>query len=242
MPMAPERLQKVLARAGVASRRHAEEVILAGRVTVNGEVVAELGARADPSVDHIAVDGKDIGLRPAIVSHLYYLLHKPAGYVCTTSDPEGRPSALQLVPPAPGLVTVGRLDLETEGLLLITDDGEWANHVSHPRYGVEKEYRTTVRGVPSPAALRRLREGVEIPGGLTAPADVRLVHNKIEEGTAEISLVLHEGHKRQVRFMMAAVGHPVVRLVRVRVGPFTLGNLLPGRYRALTDDEVASIY
>jgi pseudouridine synthase len=236
--MAAERLQKLLARAGVASRRHAEEVIRAGRVTVNGQVVAEMGARADPAVDRIAVDGRDLTLDETSVAHVYYALNKPAGYVCTTRDPAGRPSVLDLLPPHPALITVGRLDLDSAGLLLVTNDGEWAQRISHPRYGVAKEYRAIVRGVPSFAALRRLREGVAIPDGTTAPAEVRLLHNRIEEGTSELAVVLHEGHKRQVRFMLAAVGHPVVHLTRVRVGPVQLGDLQPGTYRSLTEEEV----
>ncbi len=238
--MAAERLQKLLARAGVASRRNAEELITAGRVAVNGRVVTELGARADPAVDTISLDGRAVSLQ-APGGALYYLLHKPVGYVCTTRDPAGRPSVLDLLPPTPGLVTVGRLDMETEGLLLLTTDGQWANRISHPRFGVEKEYRATVRGLPSFGSLRRLREGVDIPGGHTMPADVRLLRSDPVGGTADLALVLHEGRKRQVRYMTAAVGHPVVRLIRVRVGPLRLDGLAAGQYRLLQPSDIQTV-
>ena len=239
--MAEERLQKILARAGVASRRHAEELISAGRVTVNDQRITALGTRADATRDRVTVDGVEIGPGADATGHAYYMVNKPAGYICTTRDPAGRPSVLDLLPPAPGLLTVGRLDLDTEGLLLVTDDGTWAHRISHPRFGVEKEYRALVRGVPAVAALRRLREGVEIPGGRTGPAEVRLLHNFGDRNMAEVAVVLHEGRKRQVRLMLAAVGHPVVGLERVRVGPLQLGGLPRGQHRALTPAEVQGI-
>lgn len=227
----PERLQKILARAGIASRRVVEEMIEDGRVVVNGEV-AELGRRADPDVDAIEVDGVLVGVRPDTV---WYLLNKPAGVVSTASDPQDRPTVVQLVPDDPRVFPVGRLDAETEGLLLLTNDGEVTHRLTHPSYGVEKEYLAHVEGTPSRGALRRLREGVELDDGITAPATAAMVSPGV------VRLVIHEGRNRQVRRMCEAVGHPVVRLVRTRIGPLVDTRLGPGEWRPLGQDEIRAL-
>ena len=226
-----ERLQKILAQAGLGSRRACEELIAAGRVHLNGEV-ASLGTRADPEHDTIEVDGAILGLRQGLV---HYLLNKPAGVVTTASDTHGRPTVVGLVPEEPRVYPVGRLDAETEGLLLLTNDGELAHRLTHPSFGVEKEYLAEVEGKPSRGALRRLREGVELEDGPTAPAKASLV------GEHTLRLTIHEGRNRQVRRMCAAVGHPVVRLVRVRIGPLADRRLAPGEWRALTQGEVRDL-
>jgi 23S rRNA pseudouridine2605 synthase len=232
-PEAPagERVQKVLARAGLGSRRTCDELVAEGRVTVNGEV-AEPGTRVDPERDTIAVDGAVVGVRPGLV---HYLLNKPAGVVTTASDPQGRPTVVDLVPSDPRVFPVGRLDADTEGLLLLTNDGDLAQRVAHPSHGVEKEYLAEVEGTPSRGALRRLREGVELDDGMTAPAKVTAV------APNALRIGIHEGRNRQVRRMCAAVGHPVVRLVRVRIGPLADRRLAPGEWRELTQDEVRGL-
>ena len=237
-----ERLQKFLARAGVASRRHAEALIQAGRVQVNGQVVTALGTKVHPAKDVVQVDGRVVQVP---VSQVYLLLHKPAGVVTTASDPQGRQTVLDLLPrelQAQRVFPVGRLDLDSEGLLLLTNDGEFALHLTHPRYEQEKEYHALVRGRPTPAALESLRRGLLLPGETrpTAPARARLLRPGDGE-TTWIAVTLHEGRKRQVRRMLEAVGHPVMRLVRVRVGPLKLGDLQPGRWRYLTEEEVARL-
>jgi 23S rRNA pseudouridine2605 synthase len=226
-----ERLQKVLAQAGLGSRRACEDLIAAGRVTVNGEV-ATLGTRADPEVDAIEVDGARIGVREGLV---HYLLNKPAGVVTTASDPQGRPTVVGLVPAEPRVYPVGRLDADTEGLLVLTNDGELAHRLTHPSFGVDKEYLADVTGTPSRGALRRLREGVELEDGPTAPARVSLV------GDHTLRITIHEGRNRQVRRMCEAVGHPVRRLVRVRIGPLADRRLPPGEWRPLTQAEVRAL-
>lgn len=227
----PERLQKLLARAGIASRRVVEEMIEQGRVTVNGEV-AELGRRADADVDAIEVDGVLVGVRPDTV---WYLLNKPAGVVSTASDPQGRSTVVALVPAEPRVFPVGRLDADTEGLLLLTNDGEVTHRLTHPSYGVEKEYLAHVEGRPSRGALRALREGVDLDDGRTAPAKASLVSPDV------VRLVIHEGRNRQVRRMCEAVGHPVRRLVRTRIGPLSDDRLSPGEWRPLRQDEVRAL-
>ena len=226
-----ERVHKILARAGVASRRRCEELIAEGRVEVNG-VVVELGAQLDVSRDIVTIDGAFVPLAPDAV---YYVLNKPAGYVTTAHDPEGRPTVVDLVPPEPRVFPVGRLDLDTEGLLLLTNDGELTHRLTHPSFGIEKEYLAEVEGTPSRGALRRLREGVELDDGPTAPAKVALVHPNL------LRLAIHEGRNRQVRRMCAAVGHPVVRLVRVRIASLVTGSLAPGQWRPLDGDEVRAL-
>ena len=226
-----ERLQKVLAQAGIGSRRVCEDFIDEGRITVNGEV-AVLGRRVDPEHDLIEFDGAAIGVRPGLV---HYLLNKPAGVVTTSEDTHGRSTVVQLVPAEPRVFPVGRLDAETEGLLLLTNDGELTHRLTHPSFGVEKEYLAQVRGNPTRGELRRLREGVELEDGPTAPAKASLV------GTDTVKLVIHEGRNRQVRRMCDAIGHPVIRLVRTRIGPLTDTRLAPGEWRPLTVAEVRSL-
>jgi 23S rRNA pseudouridine2605 synthase len=226
-----ERLQKVLARSGVGSRRHCEELIAAGRVRVNGDR-AELGRRVDPEVDAITIDGAPVGTKQGLV---YYLLNKPEGVVTTADDPEGRETVLDFVPEEPRVYPVGRLDIGTEGLLLLTNDGELAYRVTHPSFGVEKEYLAQVRGNPTPAAMRALREGVVLDDGRTAPAKASLVAPDL------VKLVIHEGRNRQVRRMLEAIGHPVVRLARTRIAAITDTSLPPGRWRPLTQTEISAL-
>jgi 23S rRNA pseudouridine2605 synthase len=233
-----ERLQKVLARAGFGSRRRAEELIASGRVDVDGEP-AVLGQRVDPVHQRVRVDGIPVVTDTATV---HWLLNKPAGYVTTARDPQGRPTVLDLVPASPRVFPVGRLDRDTEGLLLLTNDGELAQLLTHPRHGVEKEYLAEVEGVPAPGALRRLREGVELDDGPTRPARVTLVQERPDGAGALVTIVVKEGRKRMVRRMFATVGHPVVRLVRTRIGPLTDRRLEPGRWRTLEASEVRALY
>jgi 23S rRNA pseudouridine2605 synthase len=239
-----ERLQKILARAGFGSRRSAEQLIFDGRVRLNGAVVTELGTRADPSADRIEVDGEPI-LLPE--EHLYVVLHKPSGFVTTSRDPQGRRTVIDLLPPAlrGRIYPVGRLDRDTEGLLVFTNDGVLAHRLAHPRYEIEKEYHALVRGVPSVRALQALRRGVDIDGVRTSPAQADAAPPPYgydaAEGSAWLCIVVHEGRKRQVRRMCEAVGHPVRRLVRTRLGDVLLGRLARGKTRALTPQELASL-
>lgn len=235
MPDEGERLQKVLARAGFASRRACEELIAAGRVTVDGEV-AVLGRRVDWQVSRITVDGVPVAVDP---SRVYYLLNKPADVVSTAHDPQGRPTVVDLVPSEPRVFPVGRLDYATEGLIILTNDGDLAHDLTHPSRGVEKEYLAEVEGVPGAGALRTLREGVPLDDGPTAPARARVVQR--HGGTSALEIVVHEGRNRQLRRMCEAVGHPVVRLVRTRIGPLRDLSLQPGRWRLLTAAEVAAL-
>jgi len=236
MPRTPEpdgeRLQKVLARAGIGSRRVCDDLIAQGRVSVNGGP-AVLGQRVDPRADAVAVDGVPVPVAPDLV---YYLLNKPSGVVTTASDPEGRRTVVDLVPSDPRVFPVGRLDYETEGLLVLTNDGDLAQRLAHPSHGVVKEYLAEVEGTPSAGALRRLREGVELDDGTTAPATV----GQVSPGLLRI--VIHEGRNRQVRRMCEAVGHPVRRLVRTRIGPVGDTTLRPGRWRLLDPGEVRALY
>jgi 23S rRNA pseudouridine2605 synthase len=226
-----ERLQKVLAQAGIGSRRACEELIAEGRVSVNGQT-AELGRRVRTEQDVVAVDGMVIGIREGLA---YYLLNKPAGVVSTASDPQGRPTVVDLVPSEPRVYPVGRLDAESEGLLLLTNDGDLAHRLTHPSFGAEKEYLVTVRGELRPGELRALREGVQLEDGFTAPAKV----SQVSPGV--LRMTIHEGRNRQVRRMTDAVGHPVVRLVRTRIGPVRIGALEPGSYRELGVGEVRAL-
>jgi 23S rRNA pseudouridine2605 synthase len=238
VPGEGERLQKVLARAGVGSRRTNEMLIAEGRVTVNGEV-AVLGRRVDPGRDRVALDGVPVVVDATVV---HWMLNKPAGYVTTAHDTHGRPTVLDLVPGEPRVFPVGRLDLETEGLLLLTNDGDLAQLLTHPRHGVEKEYFVEVEGKPSPAALRRLREGVELDDGPTLPARAKIVQESPALTTTALAIVVKEGRKRMVRRMCATVGHPVVRLARTRIGPLRDPHLAPGTWRALATEEVRALY
>jgi len=223
------RLNAYLARAGVASRRGADELIKAGRVLVNGER-GQLNTFVE-SRDRVQVDGRDVALQPLA----YLLLHKPAGVVTTARDPQGRRTVVELVPSEPRVVPVGRLDAGTTGALLLTNDGPLAHRLAHPRYGVEKVYEASVEGDPGDAALRRLRDGVELEDGRTAPARARRL------GPGRVELTIHEGRNRQVRRMLEAVGHPVVRLHRSTYAGLTLEGLEPGAWRELSAAEVAAL-
>ncbi len=223
------RLNAFLARAGVASRRRADELIKAGRVTVNsapGQLNTVVGAR-----DRVEVDGQEVTRQRL----RYVLLHKPGGVVTTARDPQGRPTVVHLVPHEPRVVPVGRLDADTTGALLLTNDGQLAHRLAHPRYGVEKTYVADVEGDPDDDALRRLSEGVELEDGRTAPARARRL------GPGRVQLVLHEGRKHQVKRMLAAVGHPVIRLHRSAYAGLTLEGLEPGACRELEPSEVARL-
>lgn len=228
------RLAKYLASAGVASRRAAEELIRAGRVTVAGETVTD-PARDVGDADAITFDGVPVAA-PDAAERVVYAVNKPLGVVSTASDPQRRPTIVSLVPVQTRLYPVGRLDVDTTGLILLTNDGDLAYRLTHPRFEVEKTYRATVaRGRVSDAALRRLRAGIQLEDGMTAPARVR----RVDAGTVE--LTIHEGRKRQVKRMCAAVGHPVISLARVRFGPLVLGDLALGAARRLTDEEIAAL-
>ncbi|MGQ0670182.1 MAG: pseudouridine synthase [Actinomycetota bacterium] len=234
--MPEERLQRALARAGLGSRRACEELIRQGRVKVGGRV-AELGDRVDPSSDRVVVDGARVPIDPET---RYFALHKPAGVVTTLRDPQGRADLSSFLPPGPRVFPVGRLDRDAEGLLLLTNDGELANRLMHPRHGVEKEYLAEVEGTPTARHLARLRRGVELEDG---PA--RSLRARASSGTGgrgAVRLVMGEGRKREVRRLLAAVGLPVRRLVRLRVGPVRLGATPPGALRELTVEEVRALY
>jgi len=232
-----ERLQKIISQAGITSRRAAEELILAGRVTVNGAVVTELGSKADPDVDRVEVDGKTV--KPAD-QMIYILINKPAGFMTTLDDPEGRQLITDLLPEIRERVyPVGRLDYNTEGLLLLTNDGDWANRLMHPRHEIEKEYHVRVRGKVQQSQLDLMKGGVELDGRATSPARVRLI--KDGEQNDWISVTIHEGRNRQVRRMCEAVGLSVVRLRRVRYGSLEMRGLKPGQYRLLTEAEALGL-
>lgn len=229
-----ERLQKVLAARGWGSRRVCEEMIESGRVRVNGET-AVLGRRVDVERDVVEVDGAPVGIRPDLV---YYLLNKPAGVVSTAKDTHDRETVVDLVPAEPRVYPVGRLDAETEGLLLLTNDGELTFRLTHPKFGVEKEYVAQVESDGRPVsreALAALRKGVDIGDGVTSPAEV----GELQPGVLRI--VIHEGRNRQVRRMCETVGYPVVRLVRTRIGPLVDKSLRPGEWRSLNLGEVRSL-
>ena len=234
--MPAERLQRLLSRAGYGSRRACEELILKGRVTLNRKV-AVIGDRADSEQDEVWVDGIPLNLDPSV---RYYALHKPAGVVTTMRDPQGRPDIRAHLPAdGPRVFPVGRLDRDTEGLLLLTNDGDLANGLMHPRYGVEKEYLAEVEGTPTTRHLGRLRRGVELEDGHARAKSARVAGRSGERGAVRV--VMTEGRKREVRRLLAAVGLPVTRLVRVRVGPIKLGRLAPGEVRELTHDEVLAL-
>ena len=229
------RLQKILSTAGVASRRASEKLIVEGRVSVNGATVTELGARADPEHDAIRVDGKRL---QAPRARRYLLMNKPRGYVTTRSDPEGRPTVIDLLGrPREYVYPVGRLDYDSEGLLLLTNDGELAARLMHPRHEVEREYEVRVRGIPTRASIERLERGVMIDGRKTAPATVRL-RESARDARATLTIIVHEGRSRQVRKMCEVIGHQVVRLRRVRIGPIADPTLRPGDVRDLTPAEI----
>jgi pseudouridine synthase len=234
----PERLQKYLSRAGVASRRAAEEMIVAGRVSVNGEVAASLGVKVTAGADEVRVDGTLVELPTTL---WYLMLNKPTGVVTTLSDPQGRPTVARYVPDgAPRMFPIGRLDAATTGLLLLTNDGNLAHSLMHPRYHVPKVYHAGVDGVPDAADLRALREGIELDDGLTAPAGACVIARDGSR-SATVEMTLREGRKRQVRRMLSAIGHPVRTLERTAYGPLSLGRLEQGTVRALREDEVAAL-
>lgn len=234
----PMRLQKFLARAGVASRRGSEDLMTAGRVRVNGVVMSELGTKVDPAIDAVTVDHKPVSLAEKSV---YLVLNKPAGVVTTMSDPQGRTTVAALVPVReyPGLFPVGRLDYETTGLLLFTTDGEIAHRLLHPSRHVEKTYRVLADGRTTEPELDRLREGVSLDDGLTAPARVKALRSS--GGTTYCEIAISEGRKRQVRRMFSAVGHPVLELHRVQFGPVELGSLSRASWRLLDAREIAAL-
>ena len=239
-----ERLARFLAHAGVASRRHAETLIANGRVQVNGVTVTTQGTRMNPAHDRVTVDGKPVR---GAVEHVYILLHKPEDYVCTVRDERGRPTVLDLLPleiRKLRVYPVGRLDADTSGLLLLTNDGDFAQHVAHPRHSTTKRYEALVKGCPTPEVLNALRTGVVIPedgGGqhITAPATVHILRHIGND--CLLSLTLHEGRKRQIRRMLTVVEHPVISLTRVAVGTLTLKGVPLGKWRYLTENEVEEL-
>lgn len=232
-----ERLQKILAQAGVASRRKCEELIAGGRVTVDGVIQTELGSKADPQKQRIEVDGKPIALERKVCM----VLHKPTSYVTTVTDPEGRRTVMDLIRDVPErLYPVGRLDYDTSGLLLLTNDGQLTQKLLHPSHQFPKVYRVTVLGMPERTTLAQLRSGVELDDGMTQPAKVHVLRQHPRESVVEITI--HEGRNRQVRRMFEAVGYPVKRLKRVQFGPLVLDALQTGKWRLLTEDEWEQLY
>jgi 23S rRNA pseudouridine2605 synthase len=234
-----ERLQKIVARAGLASRREAERWIVEGRITVNGTVVRKLGSQADPAKDSIKVDGKRV--KPS-AAPLYYAFHKPPGIITTLNDPEHRPDLtpfLVRLGEKRRVFPVGRLDYNTTGLLLLTNDGELALRLAHPRFGVKKLYHAKLSACPTEEALIHLRKGIRLDDGVTAPARVRVIEKLKKNAWVEIEV--HEGRKREVRRMFEVLGYFVEKLIRVRVGPISLGALAPGELRPLTQSEIHSL-
>ena len=233
------RLQKLISQAGIASRRAAEKLIADGRVTVNGETVREMGTKADPSHDDIRVDGRRIKSAERL---RYILLYKPAGYVTTRSDPQRRPTVLDLLRGVKEYVyPVGRLDYDTEGLLLLTNDGDLTARLTHPRHGVDRTYEARVAGMPDEEAVERLRRGIPLDGRRTLPAEVSLLNKRRGAGDGVLAITIREGRNRQVRRMLEAVGHPVKKLIRVGIGPLGDRGLRPGDWRELTAVEVEKL-
>ncbi|HEV3005102.1 MAG TPA: pseudouridine synthase [Pirellulales bacterium] len=231
-----QRLQKVMAAAGVGSRRYCEELIRAGRVEIDRQVVRELGTRVDPATQEVRVDGTPL----ANPHRVYYLVNKPAGVVSTNFDPSGRPRVIDLLPARDErLFTVGRLDLSSEGLMLVTNDGQLANELAHPRYGVEKTYHALVAGTPQHDVLAKLREGVRLAEGVARVAGVR-IKSTFKQSTL-LEIVLAEGRNREIRRILAKVGHKVLRLKRVALGGVRLKDMPPGGYRKLRHDELRQL-
>jgi pseudouridine synthase len=230
------RLNKVLSAAGLGSRRAVEELIRAGRVAIDGQVVEEMGRRVDPANDRVEVDGSRVVIDER---SRYWMLNKPLGVVSTADDPQGRPTVVEFVPEDPRVVPVGRLDLDTEGLILLTNDGELANRLTHPRYGVQKRYLAEVEHLPG-NAVRRVQQGVELDDGLARAERARVVAGSGRRRMVEVVMV--EGRKHEVRRLLEAVGAPVRRLVRTAIGPLRLTGLAPGEYRALRPEEVRGLY
>jgi pseudouridine synthase len=233
-----QRLQKLIATAGIASRRHAEELIASGRVTVNGKVITELGTKADPDKDHIKVNGKLINTQLRAHEKVYVLLYKPRGYLSSVSDPDKRPLVTELLPASLGrLHPVGRLDFNTEGLLLLTNDGDFTNFITAARNRVEKIYEAKVKGVPTEAAIQRLRRGVKLDDGTrTAPATIEKLDETATNSWFEVRL--HQGRNQQIRRMFEMIGHSVLKLRRVQIGYLREERLKPGHWRFLSDAEV----
>lgn len=233
-----ERLQKILSHAGIASRRASEQLMLDGRVTVNGTAARELGTKADPAHDDIRVDGRRVKLPER---HRYLLLNKPAGYVTTRADPQRRPTVMDLLGGVRDYVyPVGRLDFDSEGLLLLTNDGELAARLTHPRHGLARVYEVRVLGVPDAHDIERLSRGVTIDGRRTLPADVHLAPGR-HEGHALLRITVREGRNRQVRRMFDAIGHPVDSLKRIAIGPIKDARLKSGYWRELKPEEVVAL-
>lgn len=237
------RLQKILSTAGISSRRAAETLIVEGRVTVNGKPVTELGSKADPDTDDIRVDGRRVKIASR---RRYILMYKPRGYITSRMDPEQRPTVNDLLLKGgvrEYIYPVGRLDYESEGLLLLTSDGDLAEKLMHPSHAVPREYHVRVRGIPTEETIDRLARGVVLDGRKTAPAQVEIIKHveSSSGGDAILSVLIHEGRNRQVRRMCEAVGHPVSRLKRVRIGPITDDDIRPGEFRDLSEKEVAAL-
>jgi len=231
-----QRLQKIISQAGIASRRAAEKLIAEGRVTINGKTVSEMGVKADPASDDIRVDGSRI---KSAERQRYILLYKPAGFVTTRSDPQRRRTVVDLLGGVKEYVyPVGRLDYDTEGLLLLTNDGDLAAKLTHPRHGVERTYEARVAGMPDDDALDRLRRGIPLDGRRTLPAEVSLLNKRRGDGDGMIAITIREGRNRQVRRMLEAVGHPVKKLTRIGIGPLSGRGLKPGMWRELTPQEL----
>ena len=233
-----QRLQKILAKAGIASRRRAEELIKEGKVRVDGKVVTEMGTKVDPDAQDIECDGIHVAARE---KKIYILLHKPAGFLSTVHDPQGRPIVTDLLPQVKERVyPVGRLDLDTEGALLLSNDGELAQKILHPSHEVNKTYVAKVKGKPNTKKLAALSRGITLKGRKTWPADIEVLQTEPQATT--IKIIIHEGRKRQVRKMFDAVGHPVLQLKRTAYGQLELGDLRPGKYRFLSPEDIKMIF
>lgn len=229
-------MQKILSAAGVCSRREAEAMILEGNVRVNGKTVTELGAKADPDKDVIKVGNRRIITG---VDKVYLMLNKPSGYVSTLKDPQNRRTVIELLGKSRRVYPVGRLDYDSEGLLLLTNDGEFANAVTHPSREIEKTYMAKVKGVMTDGEMSKLATGVRLEDGMTAPAKVR--KHKLTDTNSWVEITIHEGRNRQVRRMCEAIGHPVLKLKRTKIGTVTLRGLPPGQYRELTPGEIRAL-
>jgi 23S rRNA pseudouridine2605 synthase len=235
----PQRLQRILAQSGLASRRQAEELIREGRVTVDGRIVQQLGMKVVPSEHRIEVDGNPLS---SSETKVYYLFHKPKGVLSTLLDPQGRPTLKDFLAQArvkQRLFPVGRLDWDAEGLMLLTNDGELAQRLQHPRFQVPKTYRIKVRGIPSETALHHLEQGIKFPGGKTHRADFEMI--KKGEDRSWLLITIREGEKHQVKNMLAVIGHPVLTIKRIALGPLNLGRLAPGDIRPLTAKEIEAL-
>jgi len=231
----PPRLQKVLAAAGYGSRRECEVLIVEGRVEIDGKLADQLGTRVDIGQQQVRVDGEIL----SVAKHVYYLLNKPIGIVCTNRDPDGRTRAVDLVPPTDHLFTVGRLDMSSEGLLLVTNDGDLANELAHPRYGIEKIYRVRVAGQPDARALKKLSSGIRLAEGRVRVTSLRVKSSN--KKSTELEMVLTEGRNREIRRMAAAIGHKVLGLKRIALGPLRLGEVPSGAYRPLEHRELNAL-